>query len=124
MWVPQLSEGFSAGFRGLGPCGGAQGFGVKSGMGWEWGGVLRILTVHPDSPQAASAGFLGTGSRKSHCFPLRDMGFGPVWQSPTLSPQRTTVGSRGERIRGSLLHKDTTNTRVHKYTHIYVHTCP
>lgn len=65
---------------------------------WEGAGVgvLRVLTVHPDSPQAASDGSPGASSRKSRCSPLPDMGFGPVWQSPTLSLRRTTVG-RGQR---------------------------
>jgi hypothetical protein len=84
----------------MGACVGGQGFGVNSGVGLE---VLRVLTGHPDSPQAASGDFPGAGSHKFHCSPLLDMGFGLVWRSPTLSPRRTTVRSRGEGIRGSLL---------------------
>lgn len=76
----------------------AQGFGVKSEIGRE--GVPRVLTVHPDSPQAASGGFPGAGSHKSRCSPLLDMGFDLVWQSPTLSPQRTTVGAEGRGLEG------------------------
>lgn len=58
-------------------------FRVKSGIKWRWcwgwgeGGVPRILTIHPDNPQAASGGFPDAGSHKSHCSPLLDMGFGP-----------------------------------------------
>lgn len=103
---------------------GAQGFGMKSGIVQGRGGALRVLTVHPDSPQAASGGVPGTGNRKSHCSPLLDMGFGPVWQSPTLSPRRTTVGAEGrelEGIRGCPAQRHSPNTQVHGCTHTYVH---
>ena len=60
-------------------------------------GILRVLTVRPDSPRAASGGFPGAGSHKSRYSPLLDMGFALAWQSPTSSPQRTTVGvQKGE----------------------------
>lgn len=86
-------------------------------------GVLRVLTVHPDSPRAASGGFPGAGSHKSHCSPLQDMGFGPGWQSPTLSLQRTTVwgGAEGRELEGLSCTKTPPNTQEHGYTHIYIH---
>lgn len=48
------------------------------------------------------------------------MGFGPEWQFPTLSPRRTTVEGRGERIRVLLLHKDTPNTHLCTHVHIAI----